>query len=799
MIQFSTSKPYIRLVPKSLRPFAKAGKVDDLFRPRIWRNGLFATTTGYGASFSIGGVDSEGLDRATLDHISNQIAIANRMLPEDCLVYEYLIATAHHALPGRPIANETVRQQAQERTEFLKANAKFKSVRLVVTLYIPGRIAEGVEAFAEHSRSALRQIQNAALLYEQQLKMANIQRLLPDELVQIYSYLLNMDRSLMTLKASQPGRTPKKLGRVHIELEGDYLRVGKQYCQVLSLMQPPRGTRPDLWSGLLGIDCEMVWCSIWQRKPGPQTRSKAVAVENALGMAGQDIWSATVGGYNPAAAPPRRAADFAQEKKVESVGDVLTDLDGRHYYGHFTLIGLVHSRDKEQIEAALPRIQNLFSDPAEAGLLEEKRGAVSAYVSCFPGQNYNVRKFWMRGDHKANLSFIYAPFLGHPWSDDLQDEYTIVYETRQGTPFFFTPFVNGNGNTTVLGGPGRGKSLNTNSIFTAAMKYGGKTFIFDQGGSYEANVRALGGSVTMLGLDYPRMSLFRGATTKENIFAVAQIVRLMLNKSGVAVGVADQDAIEKGVERMFDVPQEIRRLKHLTLPPNLRHGLKRWLEGGIYGSIFDNVDDDLEFHDLQLFDFASLGDKHTDLLEVQTSWILMLCQNVIRDKKNLGVPKHIVMDELWKRMGILPVLSFVLETIKADRKNLAWATLVTQSLEDLGAHAQLIKDACPNTLFLGGAFNRDLYEKHFRLSARELEELEGLGQRELAIKVDGEPFVTGGNGYFKVLRMNMDPAAYTRATSKPSERALRDRLVAELGAAEGMEQLKKLAAGYRGQ
>ena len=472
-------------------------------------------------------------------------------------------------------------------------------------------------------------------------------------------------------------------------------------------------------------------------------------------------------------------------------------MDGRHYYGHFTLFGLIHSRDKEQVEAALPRIQNIFSDPAEAGLLEEKRGAVSAYVSCFPGQNYNVRKLWCRGDHKANLSFVYSPFLGYPWSNDFEDEYTLVYETRQGTPFFFTPFVNGNGNTTVLGGPGRGKSLNTNAIFTAAMKYGGKTFIFDQGGSYQSNVCALGGSVTLLGLDYPRMSLFRGSNTKENIFAIGQIVRLMLNKSGVAVGVADQDAIEKGVERMFDVPQEIRRLKHLTLPPNLRHGLKRWLEGGIYGSIFDNVEDDLEFHDLQLFDFASLGDKHNDLLEVQTSWILMLCQNVIRDKNNLGTPKHIVMDELWKRMGILPVLSFVLETIKADRKNLAWATLVTQSLQDLGTYAQLIKDACPNTIFLGGAFDRERYATHFRLNAKELDELEGLQERELAIKVDGEPFVAGGNGYFKVVRMNMDPAAYARATTKPSERVLRDRLVAELGAVEGLAQLQEQAAAHR--
>jgi type IV secretion system protein VirB4 len=603
----------------------------------------------------------------------------------------------------------------------------------------------------------------------------------------------------MTRKAAKPGQATKKLGRVHIGLEGDYLRVGKQYCQVLSLAEKPRGTRPDLWgSALLSVDCEMVFCSVWQRKAGKTARSKAAAVENAVGMAGGDIWSAAFGGYNPNIPPPPRASGIAQEKQVEKVGEILTDLDGRHYYGHYSLFALVHSREKDRIEAALPRIQNIFGDPAEAGLLEEKRGAVSAYLSCFPGQQYNVRKFWLRGDHKANLSFVYSPFLGHAWSEDLRDEYTLVYETRQGTPFFFTPFVNGNGNTTILGGPGRGKSLNTNALFTSAMKYGTKTFIFDQGGSYESNVRMLGGSVTHLGLDYPRLNFFRVDATKENIHAIAQIVRMMLMKSGLAVGNDEQDAIDKAVERLLDAPMELRRLKHLVLPPKLRNGLKRWTEGGMYGAIFDNVEDDLQFHDLQLFDFASLGDKHNDLLEVEMSWILLLCQNQIRDRKNLGVPKHIVMDELWKRMGILPVVSFVLETLKADRKNLAWATLVTQSLEDLGSYAGVIKNACPNTVLLGGAFDRELYARHFRLNARELDELESLGDRELAVKVDGEPFVAGGNGYFKVLRMNMDPAAYGRATTKPSERALRERLIAALGEVEGMNQLKEHAAAYRG-
>lgn len=797
MFNFTLSllPPYIRVTPKVLRPFIKAGKVDEAFRPRVLRDGFFATQTGFGICFQLEGVDTEGLDRTTLNHFSKQIAIANRVLPEECMVFEYLVVLPADAPAERPIDNALVSQIANERRAFLQETAKFKNVRLVITLYIPGTIAEDAADFAERSRRAVKQIQAAALLYERQFAMARISRLTPDQLVQFYSYILNLDRSLITQVAARGGNPTKKLGRVHIGVDGDYLRVGKSYCQMLSLVEPPKGTRPNLWgSGLMTIDCPMIWCSVWQRQPASKTRGTATAVENALGFAIEDIYSATMNGYNPHLPPPRRATTIAQESKVEKVGSVLIDLDGRHCYGHWSLFGIIHSRDKAQIESALPYIQHTFRDPAEAGLLEEHRGSLSAFLSCFPGQQYNVRRIWLRGDHKADLSFAFAPFPGYQWSEDLQDEYTMVYETRQGTPFYWSPFINGNGNTTMLGAPGRGKSLNANAMFTAALKHGTKTFIFDQGGSYESNVKALGGSVTYLGLDYPRLNLFAAEGTKDDIFAASHTVKLMLTKSGVEIGVADHDAIEKAVESLFSAPRELRCLQNLVLPFNLLPGLKRWIEGGIYGAIFDNVEDDLQFHDLQLFDFASLGDKHNDLLEVQMGWILMLCQNIIRDKRNLGTPKHIVMDELWKRMGLLPVLKFVLETIKADRKNLAWATLVTQSLADLGAHAQLIKDACPNTIFLGGPFDREVYRTHFRLNNKELDELEGLGQRELAIKVDGEPFVSGGEGYFKVLKMNMDKFAYSRATTKPSERAMRDRLVAEHGQEEGMKEMQKLIA-----
>src|SRR3569833_512867 len=140
MITLSLTAPHIRSIPAVMRPFVGAGKVDDIFRPRVLANGIFATATGYGVSFSLGGIDSEGLDRITLDYDSKQIAIANRGLPEDCIVYEYLVSAVADPPLSRPVTNSLVAEQAEERAAVLKANAKFRTVRLVGTLYIPGTV-----------------------------------------------------------------------------------------------------------------------------------------------------------------------------------------------------------------------------------------------------------------------------------------------------------------------------------------------------------------------------------------------------------------------------------------------------------------------------------------------------------------------------------------------------------------------------------------------------------------------------------------------------------------------------------
>ena len=105
---------------------------------------------------------------------------------------------------------------------------------------------------------------------------------------------------------------------------------------------------------------------------------------------------------------------------------------------------------------------------------------------CSPGNHkFNVFPLWLAEDHHARLSFVFAPHLGHPHSEDLDSEYLNIFETRTRTPFFQDVYVDGVRVMLIIGPTGTGKSVHGNQIISLEQKYGGFTYIFDIGGSYE--------------------------------------------------------------------------------------------------------------------------------------------------------------------------------------------------------------------------------------------------------------------------------------------------------------------------
>jgi type IV secretion system protein VirB4 len=236
---------------------------------------------------------------------------------------------------------------------------------------------------------------------------------------------------------------------------------------------------------------------------------------------------------------------------------------------------------------------------------------------------------------------------------------------------------------------------------------------------------------------------------------------------------------------MYFLRPEVRRLKNMILPPHLQRYLSKWVEGGACGKVFDNLEDSLRLARIQSFDFEAVVETQQDLIEPMLFWILRQIDQVIQDPANLGIPKHILFDELWKHLKNRQLLDSAIASLKTGGKHLAGVTLLTHTAQDLGENADVIINACTTQLFLpDSTFNRDLYRKLFNLNDQELLNLASLMPREALLKRPG---------YSKILKLNLEPRSYWLFTTRPKDRLMRDRLVAELGYDRAFETLENRA------
>lgn len=201
-----------------------------------------------------------------------------------------------------------------------------------------------------------------------------------------------------------------------------------------------------------------------------------------------------------------------------------------------------------------------------------------------------------------------------------------------------------------------------------------------------------------------------------------------------------------------------------------------------YNAVFDNVEDSLSLSRLQCFDFQGVNTKqYADLIEPLMVWLLRRIDDVLYDPANLGVPKHVLIEEIFSSMKNKQLLEGALASIKTVRKNLGGVTLIGQSADDLGENADSIVNSCTSFLFLPDAtFNRARYAELFKMTDQQLNLFESLREREgLYMRRDG---------LTKVITLNLDSRSYAKFSTKPKDRMRRARLVNKYGIHEGIER-----------
>jgi len=271
----------------------------------------------------------------------------------------------------------------------------------------------------------------------------------------------------------------------------------------------------------------------------------------------------------------------AANSQVDDLGEVIRSLD-KKAQGEYSLRFLVAARSLDELRGIAPAVHRVFVD-ARAQVMEETLGNLSAFYAMFPGNHkFNVFPMWLAEDHHARLSSIFVPHLGHPYSEDLDNEYLNIFETRTRTPFFQDVYVDGVRVMLILGPTGSGKSVVGNATVALEQKYGGFTYIFDIGGSYESVVELYGGRVDRIGKDGPRVNPFALEPTESNITFLYSFVKLLLMNGGAVLEPEDDDVIHKAVRDMYLLDAENRRLSNLFLPKKLDRYLSKWVGNGVY-------------------------------------------------------------------------------------------------------------------------------------------------------------------------------------------------------------------------
>ncbi len=422
--------------------------------------------------------------------------------------------------------------------------------------------------------------------------------------------------------------------------------------------------------------------------------------------------------------------------------------------------------------------------------IEERYNLLNAFLATIPGNTlHNLRHLYLLNTNYADLSFLFTLETGEMWNAHLGAEHLAVLETEHNQPYFLNLHYRDVAHTLVLGATGTGKSFLLNFLITHLQKYDPHTFIFDLGGSYRHLAHLFSGSYLPVGLERQSFVInpFSLPPTKENFQFLFSFIKVLIQSGGYRLDENDERDLFEQIENLYEVEPEQRRLFTLSniLRRDLRQHLYRWVRGGPYAALFDNVQDNLSFSRFQCFDFEGM-DRYPQVLEPLVFYILHRASASIQDPSLATTFKVFVMDEAWRFMRDPTIRLYITEALKTWRKRNAAMILSTQSSADLDQNEmlQIVLESCATTLFLANpGMDRETYRRIFHLNETEADRIAQLiPKRQILIK---RPDLS------KVVNLNIEEKGYWLYTSDPYDDHRRSKIFEQLGFGPGLEELAR--------
>jgi type IV secretion system protein VirB4 len=797
-----------------LRDYNDAGGVNTLLS--LWGfvdDGIFLTKAGHvGLAYRLRGIDVDGLTHAQRRALTHRMEAALHQLDERCRVYQYLVKRTVDPFAA-PHCAEPVAQEAQNRrTAYLndRRSDLFQLTQYVVLLYEPVARAQTAtrlkriwgrpgEAFRDwlHTQCALKlleveldgavdALQHRAESFESQLADFGLARLARADAFRFFRQLVNYDPAV--LAATTPDTPDAYLDYFvadsPVDCHRDHLMIGRRQVKVLSMKEPPSQTFASILGDMVTVPGEFIACLEWQRIP--QDRMRRDIQSRRRHFFNKRV--SLINYVSPEAKAEEMLVDESATATVKQLGDALTDMEvNGHIFGRCSLTIVLHHEDRRALDHQAAQTMKVLA-AHDGGFIDETYNLLNAWVSIVPGNGaHSLRRLALLETHAADLSFLFSVDQGQAGSQLLKSPLA-TFETPHKTPFSYHLHVQDVGHTLALGATGSGKSFLLNFIVMSAQQYDTFTVVLDLGHSYRKLATLLHGGYVELGLRQPIVSInpFCLEPTPEHLHFLHGFVRVLLEgEDGYRLSDLEDREVYDAVENLYVLDRGQRRLFTLAnlLPRALMARLQKWVNGGRYADLFDNVDDSLTFERFQVFDFDAMR-AFPALIEPLLFYILHRVNERLLDGQDGRTLKLCVMDEAWRFIQNATLRAYVQEALKTWRKRNAAIILATQTIDDF-ASADLLRtviESCPTKLLLANpAMDRARYAELFQLNEMELDLLAGLmPRRQLLLK---RPDFT------KVLTLAVDPKSYWIYTNTPIDNDRVAAMFQEHGFEAGLDRL----------
>ncbi len=797
--------------------------------------------------FEISGIDPDSTTKETHEEITLRLANYYEMLPESVNLTQYFIKNDNYKISLKERVNPISNLLSKRREEYLNnknlcethlfhmfeskkdgiEDAMQSSLMIKdIAMYPLSSLARkrvnsrvNLKGNLFHSLSAIETgkdnldlaLADADEFYDSM--MAENKRLSVEDIAHLLGFLSTLDKSYLDKEHFTNGSLSTNLANVipnniidpvningvnMLKFNGDKAR----YARILSFTQySSEATKPGNIVSIIANPLLIKGSYIIMNRYKPMTEVfKPEYFRRAHAQVAQrnfNLKSVLSSNENLNAAEKDSLQSESQKQRIKDI-DNESNIDARHAFISTQI--LMFSDDPKQLGKNCSEMVSAFSRIGLRVVYEDSLAAES-YASLFPcSSDISIRDIKSNSVQYAANSLVYKSAMGRKIIPDYKnEEYLYPFESKDGSPFYYSDIINGKGLVIVMGPTRSGKSFFSKTTDSHFMKYGGYLISVEPDKGGEKIVHLYGEENAGLfkidpkeGAGFNLFSTCEGADDlrfhEHFLDTINNLLMLNSAKDMQYLTKPEQQELDKWVIKIMEYETSERTFFALSnhCSKGLKDKLSRFVRGGIYGTIFDCDVDAVSGVQKMFTAYNVHGVKDMKrIFPLVMNEIFFRITRLFEDNDKRGIPKKAKMEEFHLLAPFPGVVEKIDQGVRTWGKYMASLSIITQSPMELMKMENwpMLKSAASTFVFFSDPkMDADLYQKSFSLSDAELHHISTLVPRKEAYIIQPDL------GISKKIVLDTENEQYIINTSHALEEQLTIDNMKDYGALKGIQK-----------